>query len=52
MSEETVKVKVDTGTGLLWCIGWLFTIGYAQLGFWKGFVALFVWPYFLAIAVR
>ena len=33
--------------GLLWCAGWLFTLGYLQLGFWKGLLAIFVWPYFI-----
>ena len=33
--------------GLVWFIGWLFTIGYADLGFWKGLLGLFVWPWFL-----
>ena len=31
----------------LWIIGWLFTIGYLQLSFGRGFLALFVWPYFM-----
>jgi hypothetical protein len=31
----------------LWFIGWLFTIGFAHLSFWKGVLALIVWPYFL-----
>jgi len=34
--------------GPVWCIGWLFTIGYLQLPFfWKGVLALFIWPYYL-----
>lgn len=33
--------------GPIWCIGWLFTIGYAHLHFWKGFLALILWPYYL-----
>jgi hypothetical protein len=28
-------------------IGWLFTIGFLRLAFWKGVLALFVWPYYL-----
>ncbi|NNL87670.1 MAG: hypothetical protein HKP25_01245 [Marinicaulis sp.] len=32
---------------MLWLIGWLFSIGYLKLGFWKGVLALFVWPYFI-----
>ena len=33
--------------GLIWFIGWLFTLGYLKLGFWRGLLALLVWPYFL-----
>lgn len=33
--------------GMLWFVGWLFTIGYLHLHFWKGLLALIVWPYFL-----
>ena len=33
--------------GMVWFIGWLFTIGYADLGFFKGLLGLLVWPYFL-----
>lgn len=31
----------------LWIIGWLFSIGYLGLSFWKGVLALVVWPYYL-----
>ena len=33
--------------GLVWFIGWLFTIGYADLGFLKGLLGLLLWPFFL-----
>ena len=34
--------------GPLWCIGWLFTIGFLKLPFfWKGVLALIIWPYYL-----
>jgi hypothetical protein len=38
--------------GGLWYIGWLFTIAYAKLTFWKAVWALVVWPYYLGVAVR
>lgn len=49
---EPVTVKCRSGnggpiTGSLWVIGWLFTIGYLRLAFWKGVLALLVWPYYL-----
>lgn len=49
MAEE-IKVKtVNSGSfvGPIWFIGWLFTIGYLKLTFWKGFLAIIVWPYYL-----
>ena len=38
--------------GMLWFAGWLFTIAFAKLVWWKALLALVVWPYFLALAVR
>jgi len=35
--------------GAFWMIGWLFAIGYLKLSFWKGVLAIFVWPYFLGV---
>jgi hypothetical protein len=37
---------------VLWSIGWLFTIGYLRLSFWKGVLAIIVWPYFLGKKFR
>jgi hypothetical protein len=33
--------------GSIWLIGWLFTIGYLHLPFWKAVLALIIWPYSL-----
>jgi hypothetical protein len=38
--------------GMLWLGGWLFTIAFAHLVWWKALLAIAVWPYFLALAVR
>jgi hypothetical protein len=38
--------------GTLWFAGWLFTIGFAKLVWWKALLALVLWPYFLATVVR
>jgi hypothetical protein len=46
MSSEKTKVKVDV-MGPIWLIGWLFTLGFLQLSFWKGLLAIIVWPYYL-----
>ena len=38
--------------GPLWFMGWLFTIGFLKLAFWKGVLALVVWPYYLGVFFR
>jgi len=37
--------------GAIWFIGWLFTIGYASLVWWKILLAIVIWPYFLGSAL-
>ena len=46
--------SADSGAiiGPLWFIGWLFTIGFLRLAFWKGALALIVWPYYLGVFFR
>ncbi len=38
--------------GPFWIMGWLFTIGYIAPGFWKGVLAIILWPYYLGVTVR
>jgi len=48
------KVKVESGpgsAGLLWIAGWLFTIGFLHVTFWKGVLAILLWPYYLGLAL-
>jgi hypothetical protein len=47
MSRETRIVAEGGSLGLLWFMGWLFTIGFLKLAFWKGALALVLWPYYL-----
>jgi hypothetical protein len=43
-----VKIEHRGGLGgLAWFGGWLFSIGFLKLSFWKGALALIAWPYFL-----
>ena len=35
----------------MWIAAWLFTIGYLQLTFWKGVLAILIWPYYLGAAL-
>jgi len=46
------NVRVDTGFGIVWFIGWLFTIGYLKLQFWTGVLAMIIWPYYLGASFR
>jgi hypothetical protein len=45
-------VKVDSGFGIVWVIGWLFTIAFANLIWWQAILGLLLWPYYLGLAVR
>ena len=47
--EKSIQIKQHTSLGMLWFMGWLFSLGFLDLGFWKGLLALIVWPYFLGI---
>ncbi|HRY60669.1 MAG TPA: hypothetical protein P5266_00620 [Candidatus Fermentibacter sp.] len=35
----------------LWTIGWLFTIGFLRLAFWKAVLAILIWPWYLGSAL-
>lgn len=45
-------IRVDSGAGIFWLIGWLFTIAFAKLVWWQALLAIVLWPYFLGLAVR
>jgi len=51
MNGDTKIVnRVDAGFGIVWFIGWLFTVGYLHLvrvSLIKALLAILVWPYFL-----
>jgi hypothetical protein len=44
---DTVKIEQQGFAGMLWIAAWLFTIGFLHLTFWKGVLAILVWPYYL-----
>jgi hypothetical protein len=53
--EEVKMVRVNANgalAGTTWFAGWLFTIGFAKLVWWKVLLGLIAWPYFLALALR
>lgn len=45
------KMEVAGLIGPVWCMGWLFTIGYTHLSFGKAVLALALWPYYLGSAL-
>ena len=44
---EKIRIEQHSSLGLLWFAGWLFTIGFLDLSFWRGVLALVIWPFFL-----
>lgn len=47
---EKIRIEQHSSLGLLWLGGWLFTIGFLHLTFWKGVLAIVLWPYYLGAA--
>ena len=47
--ERTQKIRIEHHPflGFGWCAAWLFTIGFLHLTFWKGLLAILLWPYYL-----
>jgi len=43
------KVEVAGIMGPVWFMGWLFTIGFLQVTFFKGLLALIIWPYYVGV---
>lgn len=44
---EKISIEQHSISGVFWVVGWLFTVGFLHLPFWKGLLALLVWPYYL-----
>lgn len=42
-----IKIKNESFTAFSWVAGWLFTIGFLKLSFWKGLLAIIIWPYYI-----
>ncbi len=41
------KVEVAGIIGPIWFMGWLFTLGFLKVSFFKGLLAIFIWPYYI-----
>ncbi|HZS58488.1 MAG TPA: hypothetical protein VFA43_04410 [Gemmatimonadaceae bacterium] len=48
---DKIRIEQHGGVGLAWFGGWLFTIGFLHLAFWKGVFALFAWPLYLGTSL-
>jgi hypothetical protein len=51
IAMEKIRIEQHGFAGALWFGGWLFTIGFLHLPFWRGALALLVWPYYLGAAL-
>ena len=45
MAQNSDENKKSLGLGLVWIAGWLFSVGFLNLGFKEGAIALLFWPY-------
>jgi len=50
--DKKMASTSGVAAGVIWFIGWLFTIGFAQLVWWKIIVGIVVWPLFLGQTLR
>lgn len=48
---EKIKIENHSLSAFSWFAGWLFTIGFLHLAFWKGVLAIVLWPYYIGLAV-
>lgn len=48
---ERIRVEQHSSLGLIWFGGWLFAVGFLKLMFWKGVLAILLWPYYLGLAI-
>lgn len=46
---EKIKIEHHSLSGGVWFAAWLFTIGFLNLSFWQGVLALIIWPYYLGV---
>jgi hypothetical protein len=46
---EKIRIEQHTFMGTVWVAAWLFTIGFLHLSFWKGVLAIVLWPYYLGV---
>jgi hypothetical protein len=49
---QRIRIEQHSFSGMLWLIGWLFTIGFLQLPLIRAVLAMVVWPYYLGTTLR
>jgi hypothetical protein len=49
--SEKIRIEQHSATGMLWFGGWLFSIGFLHLTFWKAVLGLLIWPYYIGVTV-
>ena len=49
ITMEKIKIEQHSLGGMIWFGAWLFTLGFLEMSFWKGVLALVLWPYFLGV---
>jgi hypothetical protein len=53
MAQERKRgSRPAAAAGAFWFMGWLFTIAFANLVWWKIIVGIVVWPYLLGLHIR
>jgi hypothetical protein len=51
MADKHGGGAAGAGFGVIWFIGWLFTIGFSNLVWWKIILGIVVWPFYLGDTV-
>lgn len=46
---ERIRIEQHSVAGTLWFASWLFTIGFLDLSFLRGVLAILLWPYYLGV---
>lgn len=49
MKQQKIHIEQHSLMGSVWFAAWLFTIGFLHLSFWKGVLALVLWPYYIGV---
>ena len=48
---QKIKIEQHSFTAFSWFAAWLFVIGFLHLSFWKGVLAIALWPYYLGVYI-